>query len=293
MHPPMDQQNIEKLKRWILRRDLGPPVSREKYSHGFVQGVWSSPRHRRAIVKPGWSAERGDGRVGGNLLGFSWDFKGLFLMVFIMELDFFGAISRDFRTLHLFYRDSRDLHAVILFGLIGFNGDWRDFCFCLTELFISKVVDLMGFFWWIVRISTTHMGHMGQIILLNTEWYSCNYAIYWHTEGYACNDAIYPWVPYQYQSNESFATSYQLQEKKQECSIVAPLANKRKWQNNVNNMRCISESQSHPTIAMCSKPRWLTIMWRWYYPIYWELLQYAWWEIQFKNNKLVWCWHNH
>ena len=44
-------------------------------------------------------------------------------MVFIMELDFFGAISRDFRTLHLFYRDSRDLHAVILFGLIGFNGD--------------------------------------------------------------------------------------------------------------------------------------------------------------------------
>ena len=44
--------------------------------------------------KPGWSAERGDGRVGGNLLGFSWDFKGLFLMVFIMELDFLGDFTR-------------------------------------------------------------------------------------------------------------------------------------------------------------------------------------------------------
>ena len=42
-------------------------------------------------------------------------------------------------------------------------------------------------------------------------------------------NATYPRVPCQYQSNESFATSYQLQERKQDCSIVAPLANGFVW----------------------------------------------------------------
>jgi hypothetical protein len=55
-------------------------------------------------------------------------------------------------------------------------------------LFISKVVDSMIFLWWIVRISTTHMGHMGQIM---PYWMIvmqiCNLLAYWRICMQWCN----------------------------------------------------------------------------------------------------------